>query len=163
MNWVDIAILAVVGVSTLISLQRGFVKEAMSLATWVAAFTIARLLSNSLSMLLADVISTPSTRSAASFALLFIATLVVGAMVSHLVKEVVRATGLSGTDRLLGMVFGFTRGTLIVLVVIGVFHWFDFFSKDTWWQDSVLIPHVMVLEDWTRENAQSFMSGLISY
>ncbi|MBL4868611.1 MAG: CvpA family protein [Pseudomonadales bacterium] len=162
MNWADIAILGVVGVSALISLMRGFVREALSLATWVAAFTIARLLSNSLSMLLSDLISTYSTRAAVSFVLLFVATLVVGAMVSHLVKEVIRATGLSGTDRLFGVAFGAVRGMLIVLVVIGTLHWFDFFSLDSWWQESALIPHVMMLEDWTRDNAQSLMAGFIN-
>ena len=161
MNWADIAIIGIVGVSALISVMRGFVREAMSLATWIAAFLIARLLSNSLSMLLSDYIPVHSTRAAASFVLLFAATLVVGALVSRLVKEIVRATGLSGTDRLLGMVFGAVRGMVIVLVVIGTLHWFEIFSLDEWWQESVLIPHVMMLEDWSRENAESLMSQFL--
>lgn len=158
MNWADIAILGVVAVSALISVRRGFVREALSLATWVAAFTIARFLSNSLSMLLADLITTHSTRAAVSFVLLFVATLVVGAMVGHLIKELIRATGLSGTDRLLGVVFGTIRGLLVILVAVSALHWFDLFTLDVWWQESVFIPQFMMLEDWTRDNAQSLMS-----
>ena len=112
-------------------------------------------------MLLSDYIPVHSTRAAASFVLLFAATLVVGALGSRLVKEIVRATGLSGTDRLLGMVFGAVRGMVIVLVVIGTLHWFEIFSLDEWWQESVLIPHVMMLEDWSRENAESLMSQFL--
>lgn len=38
MIWVDYTILGIIGLSSLVSLMRGFVKEAMSLAVWIAAF-----------------------------------------------------------------------------------------------------------------------------
>ena len=41
MNWVDFSILGIIAVSTLISLIRGFVKEAISLVVWFAALFIS--------------------------------------------------------------------------------------------------------------------------
>ena len=68
MNWADWAILAIVLISGLFSIRRGFVKEALSLVTWVAAFIVARLFTNSLAVVLTDYIQTPSFRIVAAFA-----------------------------------------------------------------------------------------------
>ncbi|KNC65048.1 bacteriocin production protein, partial [Pseudoalteromonas rubra] len=43
MIWVDYAIFAIVGISTVFGLMRGFVKETMSLVVWIGAFFISSL------------------------------------------------------------------------------------------------------------------------
>src|SRR5690554_7931116 len=111
MNWADWCIVGVLCVSCLISIKRGFVKEAMSLAVWVVAFIIASVFDDRLAFLLTDLIPTPSLRAMTAFAILFVATLLVGAMVNYLIGELVRITGLSGTDRLFGMVFEIGRAS----------------------------------------------------
>src|SRR5690606_18157989 len=98
MNWADWTIVFILVLSSLISIKRGFVKEALSLATWILAVIIALLFSERLAVLLADSITTPSVREVVAFAILFIATLLVGAMVNYLIGELVRITGLSGTE-----------------------------------------------------------------
>jgi hypothetical protein len=79
MTWADWTIVGVLVLSALISIKRGFVKEALSLATWVAAVIIAIIFADRLAVLLEDHIATPSVREMAAFALLFVATLLVGA------------------------------------------------------------------------------------
>ncbi len=96
---VDWAIIAIIAVSTLISLKRGFVKEALSLLIWIIAGAVAWMFGGSLSVYLEGYIQTPSMRVIAGCAILFVATLLVGAMVNFLVGELIRVTGLSGTDR----------------------------------------------------------------
>ncbi len=120
MNWADWVIVALIAVSALLSLKRGFVKEALSLVTWVMAFIIARLFADQLSTLLTSYIDTPSARVVAAFVLLFVVVLFTGALMNNLIGMLIKATGLSSTDRLLGMVFGVARGCILVVVTIGI-------------------------------------------
>ena len=145
---VDWIILAILLVSTSISFVRGFVREALSLATWVAAIIIARLFAGQLSSLLVEYIEVQSIRIGASYILLIVSTLVVGAMVNHLVCELVKMTGLSGTDRFLGMFFGLARGAVVVLIVVAMLYYLAPIEGDGWWSESVLIPEIVKTIEW---------------
>jgi len=147
--WVDWAIIAIIAVSSLISLTRGFVKEALSLVTWIVAGVIAWMFGGALSQHLVDYVSTPSLQVIAACAILFVATLLVGALVNFLVGELVRVTGLSGTDRVLGMVFGAARGGLLVVLLVGLLSLAPV-QRDAWWQQSVLLPHFLMVADWSK-------------
>ncbi len=147
---VDWLILAVIVISALISIKRGFVKEMLSLISWISAFIIARIFSGHLESLLTQWIATPSARYAAAFAILFAATLIVGALINHLVGEFVKATGLTGTDRVFGTVFGIARGfVLITAAVYGL--QMTAFSQDPWWQHSSFIPHFELMVSWSKD------------
>ncbi|MGD8176455.1 CvpA family protein [Marinimicrobium sp. ARAG 43.8] len=150
MNWADWTILSILLVSSLISIKRGFVKEALSLVTWIVAFVIAMLFSDRLAVLLTDLIPTPSIREVVAFVALFAATLIVGAMVNYLIGELVRMTGLSGTDRLLGMIFGLARGLLVVMALLILLPTIIPMEQDEWWRESALIPQFLAFEGWAR-------------
>lgn len=159
MNWADLVIIALITVSALLSLKRGFFKEALSLLTWVAAFVVARLFSDQLSVLLTDYVQTPSLRIVAAFALLFVAVLITGALINNLIGLMIKATGLSSTDRVLGMAFGLARGCVLVVVMLALLAMTPA-KQDRWWAESTLIPHFQMMEGWTRQVA-SEASGLI--
>ena len=148
-TWVDWAIIAIIAVSSLISLKRGFVKEALSLVTWIIAGVVAWLFGGALSQHLTEFIDMPSARVIAGCAILFVATLLVGALVNFLISELVRVTGLSGTDRFLGMVFGGARGALLVVVLAGLLSLAPV-QQDPWWQQSSLLPHFLMVADWSK-------------
>ena len=148
-TWVDWAIIAVIAVSSLISLKRGFVKEALSLLTWIIAGVIAWMFGGALSQHLSEFIETPSARVIAACAILFVTTLLVGALVNFLIGELIRVTGLSGTDRFLGMVFGAARGGLLVVVLVGLLSLAPV-HQDPWWQQSTLLPHFLMVADWSK-------------
>lgn len=148
-SWVDWAIIAVILVSGLISLRRGFIKEALSLVIWIVAGAIAWLFGGALAEHLGSYIETPSARTIAACAILFVATLLVGALISFLFGELVRATGLTGTDRLLGMVFGVARGALLVVVLVGLLSLAPV-QQDNWWRESSLVPHFLLVADWSK-------------
>ena len=122
-TWVDWAIVAIIAISALISLKRGFVKEALSLCTWIIAGVVAWMFGGSLSQYLSGYIETPSARVIVGCTIMFVATLLVGAMINFLIGELIRVTGLSGTDRFLGMAFGAARGALLVVVATFFTSW----------------------------------------
>jgi membrane protein required for colicin V production len=153
MNWVDFVILGVLFVSSLISLKRGFIKEALSLVGWLAAFAVAMLFSDSLATLFVNSIDSPSVREMLAFALLFAATLIVAAMANYLIGEVVRMTGLSGTDRLFGMIFGSLRGVIVIMAALLLIPPVIPIDQEIWWRESRLIPHFLSMEHWSRQIA----------
>ncbi len=160
MNLADGIILVVIAISALLSVRRGFTREAFSLLTWVAAFIIARLFSPAFELVLENQISTPSLRFIVAFGSLFPLTLIVGALINHLLGELIRVTGLSSTDRLLGMVFGALRGILLMVVLVALGR--QIFAADRWWQESVLVPHLVMMETWTREMGESLLSFVMN-
>src|SRR6056297_3543459 len=114
MVWIDFLIIGIIAISAGISIVRGFMKEVLSLISWILAFWVALMFHSNLSTLLADYVSTPSIRLFLAFFILFAITLILGALVNHLICQVVEKTGLTGTDRSLGVVFGLLRGVAIV-------------------------------------------------
>jgi membrane protein required for colicin V production len=153
MNWADWTILAIVAISTLIGLSRGFVREVLSMLTWVAAFIVATMFRDELAPLLSNLVDTPSLQVIAAFAILFIFTLLAGAGLNMTLSAFVEATGLSGTDRVLGMVFGLLRGGVVVMALLILAPALVPVEEDGWWQQSALIPHFLEFEDRARDLA----------
>ena len=159
MVWIDYAILIVIGLSTVISLIRGFAKEAMSLVVWFAAFFIASQFYQDLAVHLTQM-DDEMLRNGVAIAILFIATLILGALVNYVLGQLVSKTGLSGTDRVLGLCFGALRGALIVSALLFFLDAFTGASSQDWWTGSELVPQFGVVIQWFfdyLENTSSFV------
>lgn len=139
MNWADYTILAMLGLSVLMGLWRGFIGEVLALAVWVCAFWVAWVFGPPLAERFSASISTPSARVLLAYAVCFVAVLIAGAIFTFLVRKLVEGSGLSGSDRLLGMVFGLVRGVALVVLVV-VLMGFTPFPRDPWWSESRLLP-----------------------
>lgn len=138
MTVVDVIVIFVIFLSALFSLMRGFVKEAISLASWIVAIWLAATFAPQLAAVLPDSIESEAVRQAVGFGVLFILSLMVGAIVNVLVSHLVKKTGLSGADRVFGVIFGILRGGLIIVafVVIGGM---TPLPEMEWWQSSTLL------------------------
>jgi membrane protein required for colicin V production len=150
MQYADIIVLVIIAISILVGAIRGFVKEAFSLAVWAAAFLIAFQYSGALAIQLEGHIELPSARTSLAFAGLFLSVLLVGGLLTFLVGKLVEKTGLSGTDRLLGGVFGGVRGVALVLAII-LIAGLTPVPQDPWWQQSRAIQSLMPLAEWSAQ------------
>lgn len=146
MSPADIAILAIVAVSVLVSVFRGFIKEVFSILVWVAAIFAAFQVAEPFAESLAPFIELPSARMIVAFAAVFLLVLVVGGLVGYLIGKMVEKTGLSPTDRLFGGLFGLARGLLIVVLAVMLMR-ITPFASDPWWSESRLLPAFEQLAD----------------
>jgi membrane protein required for colicin V production len=131
----DWALLAVLAISVLVGLWRGLVYEVLSLAGWLVAWFVAQRWGASLTESLPLGSPGSASRAGASFAVVFIATLLVWTLLAKLVRMLISATPLQLFDRVLGAGFGLLRGVLILLVVATLVALTPL-SKAPWWQAS---------------------------
>ncbi|HOV58255.1 MAG TPA: CvpA family protein [Rhodanobacteraceae bacterium] len=146
MNWADYTILAVLALSVLIGLWRGLVSEVLAIACWVAAFWLAWLFGEPLAQRFSAV-DVPSVRLLLGYGLCFLVVLIAGALLAFVLRKLVAGSGLSGTDRLLGMFFGLARGWLLVTLAVLLLG-FTPLPRDPWWQASRLLPGFQLGAEW---------------
>lgn len=155
-NPFDWFVVVVVGISALISLWRGFVREAMSLAGWVVAFIVANLAAIYLADAIGDLIANRTGRYIVAWSVLFLLTLVSCSFAAKLVSKVIKASGLSLIDRALGSIFGILRGALIVMAIVFVVREIIPKSEQSLLDDSQLMPHIDVLLTWSVSAFEEF-------
>lgn len=146
MIWVDFAIIGIIALSAIIGLARGFIREVLSLAIWVVAVFAAWTFHRPLAEQLTPWLSTPSVRIGVAFIILVLVVLILGAILGQILTTLIEKTGLTGTDRLLGVVFGAARGALLVAVLVYLAALTPM-PDDTWWKESQLIGHFQTLAD----------------
>lgn len=139
MMWADWFLLGALVISIVIGVWRGFTREVLGLLSWILAIVAALLFAPAAEGWLAAHIATPSIRIAASYAVVFFAALVVGAIVTALIAMAVRKSPLSGIDRVVGAGFGLVRGVLIGVLLVWVVGLTPA-RQDPWWGQSALIP-----------------------
>lgn len=139
MSWADVVIVLVCLASGGFGFWRGFAKEAIALATWLAAIWLAWQSSWLVEPVLGEWAVVPEARIWVARGIVFVAVLAAGGLIAWLMRAVVRRSGLSSTDRSLGALFGLVRGVLIVgLLVIGL--QFSGLDQERWWQTARLKP-----------------------
>ena len=144
MTLFDYTVVVIIGLSVLVSVVRGFTREAMSLAGWVVAFIAASAMSGIASGWFATLIKDDSLRVAAGFVLVFVVTLVLMSVAAIVDSRLLKKAGLGLEDRLLGGFFGFARGLLIVLVLVLV-SGLTALPRQPVWSDAILSPPLEAL------------------
>ena len=140
----DLAILGIIGLSAVLSLFRGFVREAIALTGWIAGFWVAFNYMHVGGAWFARWVDAPFLQLSLGFVVLLGAVLVVAGVTGRLTGKLVNVTGLGGTDRVLGMVFGAGRGAVIVAGLVLLAGFTDV-MLEPWWQESSLIPRFEAL------------------
>ncbi len=171
LNWFDFVIVAVIILSVVISFFRGFLREAISLITWIMGVLVALKFAPRVSELMQSFIHASTLRYLVAFIILFALVFIFGFIINMLVKRLVDVSGLGIVDRVFGIVFGAARGLIavgVVLMFIGVTPMEDArwattsqlaseFTPMVVWLDSFLPEQLQEVSQWvlggTRENA----------
>lgn len=160
MSGFDWVIAVIFLISTLIGLMRGFIREALSIVSWIMAIWLGITFCEQAGDFIAQYISIPAPafRTSAGFGLIFIGTLFLFSIVSFLITRVLVTGAIKGTDRVLGVGFGVLRGAAVVIVVMLVARGFGMQSND-WWQNSNYLKYFVSSADYVEtllpDNLQS--------
>ena len=145
----DLAIAVIVLVSMGFGFVRGFFKESISIASLLIAVWAALNFGANFGALFADSLGSEELQLWLGSLLVLVTVLAIGGLIGWGVSKVVRMSALRGSDRSLGLVFGFARGVILVgLVVLG--GQYAGFSNDAWWRQSRLIPYGETVAEWIR-------------
>ncbi len=149
----DYVMLGVMALSGIISIFRGFIREFSSIFCWVASYFVASRFYENLAGMITFVEDDMSKRAMASV-VLFIGTFFIVGLISNLLVNVSRKVGVSGFDRVLGVVFGIIRGVLLVCAVLAVIqilgklHFLNHIEEYSWFSQSILIPELDRIVNW---------------
>ena len=128
----DIILLVVMMISALLAMVRGFMREVLSIASWVAAaaatlYAYPRLLPIAKQYFTNDIVAT-----AAVVGGVFLGTLLVVSIVTIKLSDTILDSRIGALDRTLGFLFGLARGLLIVVVMFAFYDWFQPKSQPGW-------------------------------
>ncbi len=149
-NWLDVVIIGIISLSILISVIRGFVREALSLITWLIALWVGLHFSSPLADMLKSTIHSHEIRIVLSFFGLVAVSLIIGAIINYIIGRMLAKTCLKGTDRLLGAAFGFGRGLLVIALLI-LLAGMTFMPEKPWWKGSQLVSHFQPMANWLHD------------
>jgi len=140
----DYLVLAIIGISIILSVMRGLLKEALSIIGWVAAFFVAKTYASQVMPMMPEAIPTESLRILAAFLVLFLATLLVSSLLGIAISTLFKRIGLGWLNRLLGAVFGLVRGVLIVCILVFLAGLTDA-PKDERWRNAMFSAPIEAL------------------
>ncbi len=157
---IDGVIIGILSLSVLTGLIRGFVKELVALCVWIAAIWLGIVYADSVGSYLKNYISDAAACHAAGFIIVLLLVVIAGSLFSALLGFILKNTGLSGTDRLLGMVFGFVRGVFIVSLIILAIKVTDLMPTEEQTKKSILYDKFTPMVDWLYSVSPDFVKDI---
>jgi membrane protein required for colicin V production len=155
MTYFDYLVIGIVGISLLFGLWRGVVGEIIALAAWGVGIFAAIEFGASVGHSVFAGLSDPALRTLAGCVVIFVGILVTMAVLNMVVRSMVKALGLSVSDRLLGMIFGLARGVLVCMVLVGL-GGMTSAPTQAWWRNATLSAPletvVMAVKPWLPDD-----------
>ena len=116
MNWVDLAALALIGVSCLVAFTRGLVREVLGIGVWAGASAAAVTAFDTVAPLVRPCVANPQAADAVALGGVFLAVLIALWFVARAVSNAVQRSAVGGLDRSLGLLFGAARGAALLII-----------------------------------------------
>lgn len=145
----DIVLVIFFSISILVGIYRGFVKEVLSLGSWLLAGLVAFRFGEQVSVYIKPYVPQEPLDLAIAYVAVFIVALILFSIISHLISQIFASSGMGGIDRSLGSVFGAIRAGVIVAILIGV-GTFMSMNEHEWWTSSQFLPYFEPLLEWMK-------------
>jgi membrane protein required for colicin V production len=136
MTWFDYVVIAIVGLSVLLAVIRGAVREIAALAGWAAALILSGLFAQEFARWLPIALS-PVMKTVIAYLVIFLGVLLLSGLAGVLLAKLFHAAGLGFTDRAVGALFGLARGLLIVFVGV-MLAGLTNLPKEPFWREAAL-------------------------
>ena len=149
MQFVDLAIIIIVFISSLFGLQRGFIKELLSVVFLLLSSILALKYGGDFGGSLLSWIDSITFRFWSGVVLLFFIFLFLGSLLNWGISKLIKMSLINGINRFLGMIFGFLRGCVLISLVVMLMQ-SSTFSINDWWLNSPIIPYAEIFADWMR-------------
>jgi len=148
----DLLLLAIFIISTVVGVMRGFVKEALSIVSWILAFWLGYTYCVEAGEWLAGFVSLGEgkLRNSAGFGLIFVATLFVFALISYVITKLLVRGPIKGVDRVLGIATGVVRAIAISAVLLVLMQALGM-NTSSFWKDSKFVPHLMPAVEFAQQ------------
>jgi membrane protein required for colicin V production len=150
MQGADYVIVAILAISVVVGGVRGLVREVVALLTWIVAIWVAWRFSGFLHPYLGGLLVTPEQKAWVARAIMLLLVLMAGAAVGAVLSWMNEtAAGPGAMNRVLGVLFGFARGVVVVgfAVMLGQAVHLD---REPWWEHAQLMPHAEHVANWLR-------------
>lgn len=119
----DLIVIGSMLISALLAMVRGFTREVLSIAAWVAAAVAALLLFPHVQPFLDPYIKNPVVAQLAAGAAVFLVTLIVVSFITIRISDMILDSRIGAIDRTLGFLFGAARGLLLAVVAFMFYAW----------------------------------------
>lgn len=157
---VDGVILVILMLSILTGMFRGFLKEFIALFVWIAAIWLGFKYADYVGGFLVSYIHEDMARHAVGFIIILLAVIISGSIINVILGFILKRTGLSGTDRLLGIIFGFVRGVFIVSLIILAVRVTNLLPVEEYVNKSILYSKFTPVVNWMYNISPSFVKDV---
>lgn len=159
----DFALLGVLGVSTVLGMWRGLIKELLSLVAFGLAFLAAVWWGPRVAgVSYLNWVQHDYLRLGIAYAALFVATLLCVGLANVALSAMIKSTGLSPADRGLGGLFGLVRGALLVLVVV-VIAGYTPLPQEAWWKQAMFSQQMVGVVQELKRRVPAPVDGWLPY
>lgn len=146
---IDLLLLAVIGVSALLGLIKGFVGTVVAAVSWLLSGWAAFQFGDRAAHWLAEGAQPSMTNYLGGYALVFVGVMVLVALAGMAVRGLVQATRLTGADRTLGFALGALRGAFFACILV-LLMGFTPLPREAAWQQSLVLPLLLPAAGWMR-------------
>lgn len=137
LDWLFLIVLLL---STLLGLSRGMVREVFALIGWISAFFVSMYFSDEVAAMLPFGGVGPMVKTLLAVVFIVIGCVFASGIVGKIIRSILASASIGAEDRILGSLFGFCRGLILVGFLVYLGGHTQFISSQSWWKDSHLVP-----------------------